>query len=161
MKTKELTCMSMLISSIGALLLLDRMCGYVLADMCPIFIVACMLAYSKKYNRKNLFYLSIGILFVGFLFGNAVSYIYFPVSIFVGYISSYKVSWKTMLFSFFAGELIVTFILYPIFLSISPTLLFSGLMGVVWLSCYILSIFLISVLESIATFIVCTKILKI
>lgn len=152
--------MSMLISIIGTSLLADRLLGFILADWCPILIVACMVAFSKQFGTKNLWILSIGILLIGFMFGNLISYVYFPVSIFVGYVTSHRISFQTMLWSYFVGELIVTFILFPLLSINNPVFMFTGILRIVWFLSYIASIFVIAFFQGFASFLIVSKIIK-
>lgn len=114
-ETRKITTISILISLIGALLLLDRSIGFIFSDFCPVMIVAVIDAYHRKYGNNGIGILSFGLLLIGYLFGNIVSYVYFPIGVCVGLISSHtKKTLKTMVVSYFVGEILVSFVIYPL-----------------------------------------------
>lgn len=161
-ETRKIASISILISLVGALLLLDRSIGFVFADFCPVMIVATIDAYHGKYGNSGIGILSFGLLLIGFLFGNIVSYVYFPVGVCVGLISSHATkTLKIMITSYFVGELLVSFIIYPLLsLGFSPLTGTLSLFQFYLVFSFVLGAFLLALVQGFLSYIISLRLEK-
>lgn len=167
-QTRKLTTMSMLIAIVGSALLLDKIFGYLMADFCPVLIVASIYFVGQKYRFSDCLVLSLGILIIGFILGNIVSYVYFPVGVIVGLLmclipKKMTNKWKfiLMIFFYFVSELIVSIFIYPL-LNLGGIPLYEGSTLFV-LYCYFsfaFTVFIIAFVESVLSWNVCKAIEK-
>lgn len=120
-KSLQLAIGAMFVAIVGALLVLDQYVGHLFADITPIVIAAMIIYYSVKISLKKSFMLSTCILFIGMITGNLTTYIYVPVGILVGTLTSLAYvrsesnkSMPVMFISYCLAELMVCVVIMPL-----------------------------------------------
>ena len=123
-KTKKLTQGAMMIAIIGALILLDRLLANWFDTIIVLLAPVVIIMYSAMYTPKDGLFVSLGILFVTFLFGNTdmIYMIFIPVgvvnamaySIAISKNASRRTVLLVSIISYVFGEIIATFVIYPI-----------------------------------------------
>lgn len=123
-KTKKLTQGAMMIAIVGALILLDRLLANWFDTIIVLLAPVVIIMYSAMYTPKDGFFVSLGILFVAFLFGNTdlIYMIFIPVgvvnamaySIAVSKNASRRTVLLVSIISYVFGEIIATFVIYPL-----------------------------------------------
>lgn len=123
-KTKKLTQGAMMLSILGALILIDRLSAYLFSTFIVLIAPIIIIMYSLMQSFKDGLLLSVGILIISFILGNfELTYLIFiPVGIVVGLAYSYGaikgVDRGTLALiaalTFVVGEVITSYVVYPI-----------------------------------------------
>lgn len=123
-QTKKITQGAMMLAILGALILIDRMLGYFFDIMVVLIVPVIIIMYSGMNTFKDGAILSVGILIIAFLLGNLqITYmIYVPVGIVTGLSYAFGIKKnldkRTLMFisigTYVLGEIIATFVVYPI-----------------------------------------------
>lgn len=120
MKTKKMAQGAMYLALYGALLLIDRTIGSPLGDILPVLSTALIVTFSD--DIRDCFIIAMGLLLIGFLFGSFTCQIYTPIGTIVGMFIVYRRDPKLgkrilteMMAVYFLLEIIVAYIVYPIF----------------------------------------------
>lgn len=123
-KTKKLTQGAMMIAIVGALILLDRLLAnwfdMIIVLIAPVVIIM----YSTMYTVKDGIFVSLGVLFVTFLFGSTdfIYLIFIPVGIITAIFYSLAISKNgdrrkallVCMVTYIIGEVLATFVIYPL-----------------------------------------------
>lgn len=120
-KNLQLTIGAMLVALIGAMLISDQYVGHIFADITPIVIATMIIYYSVKTSLKKSLILSVCILIIGVITGNTTTYIYVPVGILVGMLTSLvyvrsepSKSMLVMFISYCLSEIMVCVVAMPL-----------------------------------------------
>ncbi len=123
-QTKKITQGAMMLAIFGALIIIDRMTTYLFSEFVILIVPTVIIMYSCMHDLKDGMMISVGILIISFLLGNfqLVYLIYVPIGIITGLVYSWGVKRKldkralmfSAMFSFIAGELLATLIIYPL-----------------------------------------------
>ena len=123
-KTKKITEGAMLLAIVGAMIILDRISGFMFDVIVSLIAPLVVIMYGCKHGLKYSLFLSAGLCIIAFLLGNFHIYylIYLPVGIVTGIVYvlclTKNVNKATLLFftiiTYTIGELIATYIIYPL-----------------------------------------------
>lgn len=123
-KTKKLTQGAMMIAIVGALILMDRLLSNWFDTIIVLIAPVVIIMYSTMYSVKDGIFVSLGVLFVTFLFGSSdfIYLIFIPVGIVTATAYSYAISKNidrrrallVCMITYIIGEIVATFIIYPI-----------------------------------------------
>ena len=93
-KTKKITQGAMLLAILGALIIIDRLISFFIAELVVLIVPVIIIMYSGMYEVKDGLLLSVGILIIGFIFTNfySIYLIYIPAGILTGI--AYAIAFK-------------------------------------------------------------------
>ncbi len=117
-KTHKITTVAMMIAITGALMLLDRQFGFILADIYPIFICAVIYFIYDRYDKNMTFAYGFSMILISFILGNIISWIYTISSVIGALIvcnllnNTKRIQYSILIF--FAVEFIVSCLIYPL-----------------------------------------------
>lgn len=123
---RKITTLSMLTALVGAILLMDKIFGFILADFSSVTVVAVLFICATIYELNDCLILSFCLFLIELMLGNAISFIYGIVGIITGVLVSLyviknrpKINIKKLIvftvFIYFISELAVSIVIYPLF----------------------------------------------
>jgi uncharacterized protein YybS (DUF2232 family) len=123
-QTKKMTQGAMMLAITGALILIDRMTAYWFTEFVVLIMPIVLIMYATMHTLKDGVLLSVGLLIISFLLGNfQLTYlIYVPVGIVTGLVYAWGIKRGldkrrlvlSAIVTYVIGELIATFIVYPL-----------------------------------------------